>query len=232
MAVISLGRIRARAGEAAGLAAEHDGELRTAATVVRLKDATARVQHPLVAEAASANDKDLDEARRSSSHHLFVSSRCWYTLAMGRRNYLISGVSGAGKTAVCTELQRRGYQAINGDEELAYQGDPDTGQPTDGLKHEHSATFISEHHIWDVEKVKAFVASQDEAVTFFCGGSRNFSKFIELFDGVFVLEIDLDTSLQRIDERVTLDPNSKEGVPKNGIIITAPLARVVDEVLR
>jgi broad-specificity NMP kinase len=151
---------------------------------------------------------------------------------MGRRNYLISGVSGAGKTAVCTESQRRGYQAINGDDELAYQGDPDTGQPTDGLKHEHSATFISEHHIWDVEKVKAFVASQDEAVTFFCGGSRNFSKFIELFDGVFVLEIDLDTSLQRIDERVTLDPNSKEGVPKNGIIITAPLARVVDEVLR
>src|SRR5262245_17758682 len=58
--------------------------------------------------------------------------------AMGRRNYLISGVSGAGKTAVCTELQRRGYQAIHGDSELAYQGDPDTGQPTDGLKHEHS----------------------------------------------------------------------------------------------
>jgi len=28
---------------------------------------------------------------------------------MGRRNYLIDGVSGAGKTAVCTELQRRGY---------------------------------------------------------------------------------------------------------------------------
>jgi hypothetical protein len=170
---------------------------------------------------------------------------------VGRRNYLIGGVSGAGKTAVYSELQRRGYQAINGDEELAYQGDLDTGQPTDGLKHEHSAAFISEHHIWDVEKVKAFVANQDEAVTFFCGGSRNFSKFIELFDSVFVLEVDLDTCLRRIDERVALDPtdwggtpaereitvrmyHSKEGVPKNGIIIdaTAPLARVVDEVLR
>ncbi|MGH7192105.1 MAG: nucleoside kinase, partial [Candidatus Saccharimonadales bacterium] len=107
---------------------------------------------------------------------------------MGRRNYLIEGVSGAGKTAVCTELQRRGYQAINGDDELAYLGDPDTGLPTDGLKHEHSATFISEHHIWDVEKVKALVANQEEAVTFFCGGSRNSSKYIELFDGVYVLE--------------------------------------------
>src|SRR5215469_15939857 len=170
---------------------------------------------------------------------------------MGRRNYLISGVSGAGKTAVCTELQRRGYQAIDGDEDLAYQGDPDTGHPTDGPKHEHSATFISEHHIWEVAKVKAFVANQEEAVTFFCGGSRNSSKYLELFDGVFVLEVDLDTSLRRIAERVARDPadwggtaaerqitvrmyHSKEALPHNGTIIdaTAPLARVVDEILR
>lgn len=48
---------------------------------------------------------------------------------MGRRNYLIEGVSGTGKTAVCTELQRRGYQVIHGDLELVYQGDPETGLP-------------------------------------------------------------------------------------------------------
>jgi predicted ATPase len=47
---------------------------------------------------------------------------------MGKRNYLIEGVSGAGKTAVCTELQRRGYQAIHGDRELVYRGDPETGR--------------------------------------------------------------------------------------------------------
>ena len=151
-------------------------------------------------------------------------------------------------------MQRRGYQAIDGDRELAYQGDPDTGQPTDGLTHEHSATFISEHHIWDVEKVKAFVANQEEAVTFFCGGSQNSSKFIALFDGVFVLAVDLDTSLRRIAERVALDPtdwggtpeereitvrmyhtyHTKAALPQNGILIDAiaPLARVVDEILR
>ncbi|MCY9663376.1 AAA family ATPase [Paenibacillus anseongense] len=161
---------------------------------------------------------------------------------MGIRNYLIGGVSGAGKTTVCNELQRRGYHAIHGDRELAYQGDPETGTPTDGFK--------PEHHIWHVAKVKALVANQDEAVTFFCGGSRNFPKFINLFDDVFVLEVDLETSLRRIDERVALDPTdwggrpeereisariyqTKEGVPKNGIIIdaTAPIAHVVDEIL-
>lgn len=56
---------------------------------------------------------------------------------MGIRNFLIEGVSGTGKTSVCKELQRRGYHAINGDRELAYQGDPETGTRTDGVTHEH-----------------------------------------------------------------------------------------------
>jgi broad-specificity NMP kinase len=98
------------------------------------------------------------------------------------RNYLIEGLSGTGKTSVCNELQRRGYHAIHGDRELAYRGDPETGEPTEGFAHEH--------HIWHVGKVRALVANQDETVTFFCGGSRNSSKFIDIFDGVFVLEVD------------------------------------------
>jgi len=95
------------------------------------------------------------------------------------------------------------------------------------------------------------VANQEEAVTFFCGGSKNSSKYIDLFDGAFVLAVDLDTSLRRIAERVALDPtdwggtaeereitvrmyHTKAALPQNGIIIdaTAPLARVVDEILR
>ena len=101
---------------------------------------------------------------------------------MGIKNYLIEGVSGTGKTAVCKELQRRGYHAINGDRGLAYLGDPETGKPTDGLTHEPSASFRSKHHIWDVEKVKTLVANQEEAVTFFCGNSRNSPKFKDLPD--------------------------------------------------
>jgi adenylate kinase family enzyme len=170
---------------------------------------------------------------------------------MGRRNYLIAGVSGAGKTAVCTELQRRGYQAIHGDRELVYRGDPETGLPMAQETATPTATWISEHQIWDVAKVQALVANQEQAVTFFCGGSRNFAKFIDLFDGAFVLEVDLDTMNRRIDERVALDPTdwggkpeerelavrlhqTKQDIPESGIAIdaTAPLARVVDEILR
>lgn len=160
---------------------------------------------------------------------------------MGIKNYLIEGVSGTGKTSVCDELQRRGYQAIHGDRDLAYRGDPETGAPTDDGGHEY--------HIWDVEKVKTLVADQDQALTFFCGGSRNFEKYIDLFDGVFVLEVDLDTLNRRLDERPDSEwgggeppkreliwrlHQTKEDLPKNGISIaaTGPVAHVVDEILR
>ncbi len=158
---------------------------------------------------------------------------------MGCKNYLVEGVSGTGKTSVCDELQRRGYHAIHGDRELAYQGDPQTGEPLAGSAHEH--------HIWDVAKVRALVADQTHAATFFCGGSRNFEQFIDLFDAVFVLEVDLDTLNRRLafrpedefggraSERAFIARlhATKEDIPKNGIIIdaTAPLSRVVDAIL-
>jgi thymidylate kinase len=109
---------------------------------------------------------------------------------------------------------------------------------------------MSEHQIWDVEKVRAIAANHEAPVTFFCGGSRNFREFIELFDGVFVLEVDRDTMNRRIDQRVAADPTdfggtpeerelierlyaTKEDVPRNAISIdaTAPIARVVDDIL-
>jgi thymidylate kinase len=159
---------------------------------------------------------------------------------VGVRNYLVEGVSGTGKTSVCEELGRRGYQAVHGDRELAYQGDPETGEATD--------TAVHEHHIWDVGRVRALVADHREPVTFFCGGSRNFSRFIDLFDEVFVLDIDLETLHRRLDQRppdewgsrpserelVVRLHGTKEDVPRTGVLIdaTRPLAEVVDEILR
>ncbi len=163
-----------------------------------------------------------------------------YDRPMGVRNFLIEGVSGTGKTSVCRELQRRGYQAINGDRELAYQGDPMTGEPTAGTKHEH--------HIWHVDRVAALAADRREEVTFFCGGSRNFASFLHVFDGVFVLDVDRDTLTRRLAGRgddeyggsreqrdhVLRLHQTREDLPADAVVIdaTVPLAEVVDDILR
>lgn len=162
---------------------------------------------------------------------------------MGVKNYLIDGVSCSGKTTVCDELQRRGYHVIHGDEELAYWGNVETGEPMDGSADAQRAW------IWDVAKVRELVADHTQAATFFCGGARNSDRFIGLFDAVFVLEVDLDTLNQRLAARpetewggtaqegeafARFQHATKHGLPKNATHIdaTAPLARVVDSILK
>ncbi len=159
---------------------------------------------------------------------------------MGQKNYLVEGVSGSGKTSVCEELLRRGLHAIHGDRVLAYQGDPQTGEPLEGRSHEH--------HIWDITKVRRFVFDRTHPTSFFCGGSRNFSRFVDLFDAVFVLETDWET----LEKRLSLRPagewgscpqeralvqrlhQSREDIPPQAIGIPAslPLEEVVDSILR
>jgi broad-specificity NMP kinase len=169
---------------------------------------------------------------------------------VGIRNYLIEGVSGTGKTTVAEELQRRGYHVIHGDRELSYRGNPETGEPLDALAGESvtdSITWQHKHWIWNVDKVKALAADKRHAKSFFCGGSRNFHHFLDLFDVVFVLSVDLDTLNRRLAARPQDEFGAKpseqelirrlhatrEDVPQGGIAIdaTAPVARVVDAIL-
>ncbi|MBN8951353.1 MULTISPECIES: AAA family ATPase [unclassified Rhizobium] len=169
---------------------------------------------------------------------------------MGIRNYLIEGVSGAGKTSVATELQQRGYHVIHGDRELAYKGDPETGEPLDAFAREQRSqdvAFGHKHHLWNVDKVKSLAADRSHPASFFCGGSRNFHRFIHLFDAVFVLDVDVGTLKRRLADRpedefggkaaereVILELHATQAdIPRNAIAIdaTAPLARVVDDIL-
>jgi dephospho-CoA kinase len=172
---------------------------------------------------------------------------------MGVRNYLIEGVSGTGKTSVCNELRRRGFHAINGDQELACRGDPVRGEPFGEAEQDFQSARLRDfrsvhaHHIWRVDKVRSRAIDQASPITFFCGGARNFPQFIDLFDGVFVLEVDVDTLNRRLAARSDDEWGSrpaeralvlrlhatKEDVPSNATRIdaTAPLARVVDDIL-
>jgi adenylate kinase family enzyme len=169
---------------------------------------------------------------------------------MGIRNYLIEGVSGTGKTTVAEELQRRGYHVLHGDRELASQGNPRTGEPVDEPAHASEMDKIvwqQEHWLWDIDKVRSVIADHGNAISFFCGGSRNFARFIDLLDGVFVLDVDLGTLKRRLASRpedefggrpierelIVRLHATKEDIPKGNVVIdaTAPLESVVDEIL-
>ncbi len=70
--------------------------------------------------------------------------------------------------------------------------------------------------MWRVKKVRALVADHAEATTFFCGGSRNFADFINLFDAVFVLQVDLATLGRRLEQR---QKNEFGGLPSERLLI-------------
>jgi hypothetical protein len=160
-------------------------------------------------------------------------------LTMAKRNYLVEGLSGVGKSRVYEELIRRGYTAISADRAWAYNVDPETGMPGGPVGHDS--------WVWKRSAAVRQLASPEPEVLFVCGSSRNSDQFLFYFTKVFNLRIDDDTMRRRLEARTDNDwPLGEEGVELmlelnrageklTGAIdvdATRPLDQVVDELLR
>ena len=158
---------------------------------------------------------------------------------MAKRNYLVEGLSGAGKSSVYEELIRRGYKAISTDRAWKYHSDPGTGLPGGAIHHDNS--------LWDQQKAVSELESLEPDVLFVCGSSRNRDRFLPYFTKIFNLRIDDDTMRCRLQERTNNDfgkqseelelmlrLNRSDEKPAGAIDVdaTQPLDRVVDELLR
>ena len=167
---------------------------------------------------------------------------------MAKRNYLVEGLSGAGKSSVYEELIRRGYRAISTDSAWAYYADPDTGFPGGPIHHDN--------WMWDRQKAVSELESPEPEVLFVCGSSRNRDHFLPYFTKIFNLRIDDDTMRRRLQERTAddwelgpeapylevltrmielmLELNRSDEKPVGAIDVdaTQPLNQVVDELLR
>lgn len=158
---------------------------------------------------------------------------------MGKRNYLVEGLSGTGKSSVYEELIRRGHKAISTDRAWAYSADPDTGLPGGPIGHD---TWM-----WDQQIAVSELERPEPDVLFVCGSSRNRDRFLPYFAKVFNLRIDDGTMRRRLEERAEDDwPLGQDGVelmlelnrsdegPAGAIDIdaTQPVNHVVDELLR
>jgi hypothetical protein len=149
---------------------------------------------------------------------------------MARRNYLVEGLSGAGKSSVYEELIRRGYKAISTDRAWKSSPDPDTA-----------------HSMWDPQRAVSELENPEPEVLFVCGSSRNRDRFLPYFTKTFNLRIDDDTMRRRLRERTNNDYgkqpeevelmlrlNRSDEKPAGAIDVdaTQPLDQVVDELLR
>jgi gluconate kinase len=151
---------------------------------------------------------------------------------MARRNYLVEGLSGAGKSSVYEELIRRGHHAISTDRAWAFH-------PGGRVHHDN--------WMWDEQRALRDLERPEPEVLFVCGSSRNRDRLLPYFTKVFNLRIDDDTMRRRLEARTDDDwPLGPAGVklmlelnrwgerPAGAIDIdaTRPLDEVVDELIR
>jgi gluconate kinase len=143
---------------------------------------------------------------------------------MAKRNYLVEGLSGTGKSSVYEELIQRGYKAISTDRAWKY-----------------------DNAMWDQQKAVSELESPEPDVLFVCGSSRNRDRFLPYFTKVFNLRIDDDTMRRRLEERtnnefgkqpeelelmLTLNRSDEKSAGAVDVDATQPLRQVVDELLR
>src|SRR5215210_1989745 len=121
----------------------------------------------------------------------FVFRRQRPPTSMAKRNYLVEGLSGAGKSSVYEELIRRGYKAVSTDRAWKVHADPD--EPGhDGA-------------VWDRQKAVSELENPEPDVLFVCGSSSSRDRFLPYFTKVFNLRIDDDTMRRRLEERTSND---------------------------
>lgn len=98
-----------------------------------------------------------------------------------------------------------------------------------------------------MDKVRSLIADRSRPETFFCGGSRNHGRYIDLFDAIFVLDVDLGALKRRVAAREADEFGGKpaewamivdlhatgDDIPRGATIIdgTRSVVSVVDEIL-
>jgi gluconate kinase len=113
-------------------------------------------------------------------------------------DYLITGVSGSGKTTMATELAKRGYDTRNMDyiEGLCSWVNLADGKSAPDNR-ENDPNWLQTHDwLWDRDKLTELLHETDG--TFFCGSSGNQKQFYSLFGKVVLLEMDANLIKERV----------------------------------
>jgi len=117
--------------------------------------------------------------------------------------FSVTGLSGTGKSTINTELQSRGYESYDGDEDhLAAWYNSDTGQLVEVDIEACTPDFLL-HHSRDISReiVEALASKAEGKPVFLCGAHENEGELQDLFAGVFGLVLDEGLLTQRLATR-------------------------------
>jgi adenylate kinase family enzyme len=165
----------------------------------------------------------------------------------------ITGNSGAGKSSVRRELQRRGYEAHDtDDDDITAWVHKATGKLVEQPEDESDRTKgWYDQHEWKMsrQRVEEFAKHAKDKPVFLCGSPTNADDMLDLYDQVVCLVVDEETLQRRIASRTDHDfgkaPDELESIlgwhdsfqeryREHGAVMidaTQPIEKVVDEIL-
>lgn len=109
---------------------------------------------------------------------------------------LITGMSGTGKTAVITELQARGFAAIDLDT-LDWSHWVDAA-PADSLTPAESKDWT-----WQEDRVRALLSAPQDGMLFISGCAENMHRLYPLIDRILLVSAPIETIMMRLEKRAT-----------------------------
>lgn len=123
------------------------------------------------------------------------------------KKYLITGVTGSGKSSICDQLSSMGYEShgiedIDGMFAMYKKGTKEIFGDFDNSDLEK---INNSEWLCDVNKLKELLAKQKKEIAFYCGVASNMDDLFPLFDKVILLKTTQDILIKRLTNREGAD---------------------------
>jgi len=124
-----------------------------------------------------------------------------------KKSILITGVSGVGKTSLSQKLNEMGHKSYDIDDEqgLFRMIHKETGLPIKDHDNTNLEKVKVMSWICDKEKLASIIENEKSDLAFYCGNGSNIYQIMDLFKGVILLDVSLETIKNRLSTRVDND---------------------------